>query len=101
MTCQALQDMNVDLCFLTEAKLTDDHHTVYSSGYQVEATKARVHNQGGVALVYWDSPYWQVESVQRHGPNVISAILVMGHRWHPLVGAYIPPEDLSTLEYVE
>ena len=51
MACRALEGLNVDLCFFTEAKLTGIH-TRFTSGYHVEATKALAHNQGGVALVY-------------------------------------------------
>jgi exonuclease III len=101
MACRALQKANVDACFLTEAKLTDGIHTHFSSGYHVFATRAHAHFQGGIALVYWDSEYWQIESEQCHGPNVISAYLVTGYRRIPLVRAYIPPGDDSTMEHVE
>ena len=66
-------EMNVDLGILTEAKLTNGIHTRYSSGYQVFATEARSHCQGGVALFYRYSPFWQVESIWRYGPNVLKA----------------------------
>jgi len=98
---RALEMLQVDLCFLTEAKLTDGIYTRFSSGYHVTATSAESHRQGGIALAYRDSDYWQVESIQRHGPNVMSCILVTGNRCHPLVGAYIPPADVSTIEFVE
>ena len=71
-----MEQMNVDIGILTEAKLTGGIYTRYSSGYNVVATSARVHNQGGVALFYKNSPDWQVESVRQHGPNVISFQLV-------------------------
>ena len=101
MALRAMEQMNVDLGILTEAKLTNGIHTRYSSGYQVFATEARSHCQGGVALFYRHSPFWQVESVRRYGPNVISFQLVMGSRCFGAVGAYIPPTDLSTLEFVK
>ena len=93
---RALDKMGLDLALLTEAKLTDGIHTRYSSGYHVVATEAASHRQGGVALVYKDSPYWQVESVERHGPNIISAELVTGLRRFTLVGVYFPPDDTTT-----
>ena len=65
------------------------------------ATRATSPHQGGIALCYQDSKYWQVELVQRHGPNVISFELVTGRQRYPVVGAYIPPADISTIEYVE
>ena len=58
----ALGKMGVDLCFLTETKVTDGIYTQLSSDYHVLATNAMSHHQGGIALVYRDSPYWQVES---------------------------------------
>ena len=38
--CRALEKMNVDLCFLMEAKLTDGIHSRACNGYTVTATKA-------------------------------------------------------------
>ena len=76
-------------------------YTLFSLDYHVVATTAVSHRQGGVALVYRDSPHWQVESVSMHGPNVISLELVTGARRLPLVGVYIPPNDSSTLVHVE
>ena len=35
------------------------------------------------------------------GLNVMSCVLVSGTKRHPLVGAYIPPADVSTLEFIE
>jgi Reverse transcriptase (RNA-dependent DNA polymerase) len=97
---RAMEQMNVDLGILTEAKLTDGIYTRYSSGYNVVATSARVHNQGGVALFYKDSPDWQVESVKHHGPNVISFQLVAASQRWGVVGAYVPPSDSDTVEYI-
>ena len=97
---RAMKQMNVDLGILTEAKLTDGIYTRYSSGYNVYATSARNHSQGGIALFYRDSPYWQVESIKRYGPNVLSFQLVTGGLRVAAVGAYVPPDDLSTLEFI-
>lgn len=97
---RALRQMNLDVGFLTETKLTDGIHTRWSSDYHVYATAARSRHQGGIALVYRNSDYWQIESVRKHGPNVISCELVTGPRRVPLVGVYIPPNDLTTLEYL-
>jgi hypothetical protein len=95
-----MEQMNVDVGLFTEAKLTGDAHTRFSSGHHVVAAEARRHCQGGVALFFRDSDCWQVESVRKHGPNVISFELVMGQRRIPVVGACIPPADLSTVEHV-
>jgi hypothetical protein len=53
-----------------------------------------------VALFYRESDYWQVEQNRCHGPNFISVELVTGKRRIFVVGAYIPPMDVSTLEYI-
>ena len=64
------------------------------------ATNAMSHHQGGVALVYKESPYWQVQSSVLHGPNVISAVIVSGNSRFGIVGAYIPPADTTTSMHV-
>ena len=97
---QALSIVGVDLCFLTETKLTNGIHTRFSSGYRVLATNAMSHHQGGVALVYKESPYWQGESSVLHGPNVISAMVVSGNSRYGIVGAYIPPNDTTTTIHI-
>jgi hypothetical protein len=66
----------------------------------VIATEASSVHQGEVALVFKDSRYWQIESVRKHGPNVISCELVTGRRRVPIVGVYIPPNDLTTCAYL-
>ena len=91
----------VDLCFLTEAKITDGVYTRHAFSYDVVATHAMSAQRGGVALAYRSSPYWQVESTQCHGPNVISCVLVSGRQRTPLIGVYIPPSDETTIEHLE
>lgn len=97
---RALDKMGVSLAILTETHLNDNKHTLYSAGYSVFATTALSAHQGGVALVYQQSPSWQVESPFRHGPNVISFELVSGKTRYPVVGAYIPPNDITTLGHI-
>ena len=97
---RALSKVGVDICFLTETKLTDGIYTRFSSGYRVLATNAVSHHQGGIALVYRESPYFQVESSQRHGPNVMSAVIVSGNSRYGVVGAYIPPADSTTTAHI-
>ena len=67
--------MNVDIGFLTEAKLTDGIYTRYSSGYHVYATEATSPQKGGIALFWRDQSNWTVESERCHGPNIISCEL--------------------------
>ena len=54
---QVLGIVGVNLCFLTETKLTKGIYTQFFLGYRVLATNAMSHHQGGVALVYRESPY--------------------------------------------
>ena len=83
-----------------ETKLTDGIYTRFSLGYRVLATNAVSHHQGGIALVYRDSPYFQVESSQRHGPNVMSAVIVSGNLRYGVVGVYVPPSTTTTLVHI-
>jgi endonuclease/exonuclease/phosphatase family metal-dependent hydrolase len=100
MALRALDVLNVDIGILTEAKLTDGVYSRFSQGYTITATEATSHRQGGVALCFRENEYFQVEASVCHGPNVISCELVTGQRRVPLVGVYIPPADVSTLEHV-
>jgi hypothetical protein len=95
-----MEQMNMDVGLLTEAKLMDGIYTRFSSGCHVVATDACSHSQGGVALFYRELDCLQVESVCKHGPNVISFELVTGRRHTPIVGAHIPPADLETIEHI-
>ena len=97
---RALGVVGVDIGFLQETKLTDGIYTRFSSEYHVLATDAASRTQGGVALVYRDSPYWQVESAIFHGPNVISAEIVSGNKRYGIVGAYVPPKDSTTSVHI-
>ena len=95
-----LGKVGVDLCFLTETKVTDGIYTQLSSDYHVLATNAMIHHQGGIALVFRDLLYWQVESSVFHGPNVISVMVVSCNSRYGIVGAYVPPNDTTTSIYI-
>ena len=97
---RAMDQMGVDFGFFLEAKLTEGIHTRYSSEYHVLATSAPSPHQGGIAMFYKDSPRWHVESVRYHGPNVMSCMLVTASRRFGVVGAYLPPADTDTLDYL-
>ena len=90
---RAMKVANVDVGVLTEAKLTKDIYTRFSSGYHVMATEAPSAQQGGVALFWRDSPTHQVEGQRTWGPNVVSFELVTGGLRYYVVGAYCPPSD--------
>jgi hypothetical protein len=97
---RAMHKMHMDIGILTEMRLTDERHAKRAFCYDVVATKAISPHQGGIALIYRTSEYWQVESVRCHGPNVIGFQLVTGERRYSCVGGYIPPSDVSTIQYV-
>ena len=44
---------------------------------------------------------WTFESPVLHGPNVISALFVSGSQRTPVIGAYLPPNCLKDLPYLE
>jgi hypothetical protein len=83
-----------------ETRLGTDRYTRSASGYTEFATQTTHFNQGGIALIFTNSLYFQIESQQKHGPNVISCILVTGKRQLPSIGVYIPPTDTTTLTYI-
>jgi exonuclease III len=99
---RAMGQMGMDWGLFTEAKVTNGTHTRFSSEYHVIATEAASSSQGGLALFYRDSDTFQVESVRKHGPNVISFEMVVAGVRRPVIGAYIPPSDteLRSLEYI-
>ena len=90
----------MNLCFLVETKLTNSIYTRFYLGYRLLATNVMSHHQGGVALVYKESPYWQVESSVMYGPNVISAVIVSKNSQFGFVSAYIPPADTTTSMHI-
>lgn len=99
---RSMQQLNVDIALLTEAKLTGDVYTRFSFDYHVIATNAVHANLGGVALCWRDSAFYEVEGISKHGPNVISCELVSGGRRWLVIGAYIPPseDDGSTCTHI-
>jgi hypothetical protein len=76
---RACEEMRIHLGILTETRLDTDRYTRSAYGYTVFATQTTHSNQGGIALIFTNnSLYFQVEAQQKHGPNVISCILVTG-----------------------
>jgi len=103
--CRTLQAQNIDIAILTETRIPDADgarvHTRNCLGYTIYATYTTTQNQGGIALAYkQDATNWHIESQQRHGPNVISCILVSADKRTPLIGAYLPPSHLNDLPYL-
>jgi exonuclease III len=97
---RACEQMRIDVGVLTETRLSTDRYTRSAYGYTVFATQTAHTNQGGIALIFTNSLYFQVEAQQKHGPNIISCILVTGTKKYPIIGTYIPPHDTTTLYYI-
>jgi hypothetical protein len=100
MALRAMRLMNVDWGFLTEAKLTSGIYTRQAQDYQVEATEATSQHSGGIALFWQRSDHWHMEAVRKHGHNVMSAVFVTGHVRYGIIGAYIPPDDISGVNFI-
>ena len=91
---------NIDLELLQETKITGRIYARESEGFHVAASDATFCHFGGVKLFYKESPRFEVEDHQQHGPNFIRSQLVTGgQNWH-MLGCYISPRDVSTLESV-
>jgi exonuclease III len=100
---RTMRMMHMDLGILTETKLVEGFHTTKCEGYDIVATKARNHHQGGVLLFYKTSKHWHVEGTKTYGPNVIRTELVSGSKRWIIIGAYIPPSetDGTTLGWLQ
>jgi hypothetical protein len=98
---RACEKMKIHLGVLTETRLCTERYTRSAYGYTVFASKTTHTNQGVIALIFTNnSLHFQVESQRKHGPNVVSCLLVIGNVQLPIIGAYIPPGDTTTLAYI-
>jgi hypothetical protein len=96
----AMDKQNVDIAFLTEVKIPESRpiHTRFAYGYEIIVAYSNHTNQGGIALLSRaKTKRWHIEAPIRHGPNIISCVLVAGDTRTPLIGAYLPPSTLKDL----
>ena len=93
--------LDVSIGVMQETKLMGRIYTRNSGGYNVVTTDAPSTRQGGIALCWKESEHYEVGETKIWGPNVLTFELVMGEDLCYVVGAYIPPSNLSTLEHVE
>jgi exonuclease III len=102
--CRTLQAQDIDIAILTETRIPDQDgariHTRDCLGYTIYATYTTTRNQGGLALAYRQGHNWHVESPQRHGPNVLSFLLVSGPQITPVIGVYLPPSHLDDIPHL-
>jgi hypothetical protein len=97
----------IDICIATEMRIPaaadggPGIHTRNDQGYDVFCTYTTKTNQGGIALISRaNAENWHIEATQRHGPNVLSCLLVSGNKSTPLIGAYIPPRSLLDMPHL-
>ena len=98
--CRSFETLRVDIGVLQETKLEKGIHTRRSSGYSVLASKAMSDRQGCVALVWRESRHYEVEEARIESANVLTFRVVSGELKFYVVGCYIPPSDLTTLDQV-
>ena len=103
LALKAMGVMGLDFGFFTETKISNDNYAQSVGDYKVFGSQAS-NNQGGVALFWKEDPSrYAVESVQGHGPNIVSFQLVTGDKRWKVVGIYCPPSetDGATLRHLE
>jgi hypothetical protein len=71
-------DMSMDFAVLTETKLQDGSHTRYYQGYEIKATNAQSKQQGVISLIWKEVSSHGMESITKHGYNVLRFELVTG-----------------------
>ena len=57
---------------------------------------------GGVGLVTWEIlEGWEIDSMQFHGPKLVSCEIISGIQWTSLIGFYLTPTTLDHLPNLE
>ena len=84
-----------------DTKLTEVIYTRRLAGYRAVATPALSRHQGGVALLYWESPAFAFEVIRQFGANAIAFHLATGEGHWNIVGCYLAPGDGMTIQDVE
>ena len=91
---KGLAQMGVGAAVLMEVKITDNRYPKYASGYTIIPSKAMIHKQGEVALVWKDGhDSFEVEAARVVTPNLLTLQLVTGYKRFYVMGIYIPPND--------
>ena len=97
---RVMAQANMDLGIFQETKCTDRIYTRESAGYSVVATDAPSRHRGGVAVFYRPSSHFVVEAVRLFGPNVVGFQLATGTQRWCIIGCYLAPNDILTIESV-
>ena len=67
--CRALGPLGVDIAVLQETKLTKGIYTKRSGGYTIVASDAPSAQQGGIALCWKESEFFELEEHKIWDPN--------------------------------
>jgi hypothetical protein len=92
--------MDMDIGVFLGSKVTGRIYTQSLSGYSVVASNAPSVHQGGIALFRQPNKSYEVEDWQICGPNVLLFTIVTDSQQFFVVGCYIPPNNLSTLQHI-
>ena len=86
---ETMENSHIDITIVTETR-NKWRTTRNCRGYNIVDTKAG--KFGGVAIIYRNSGYYQIEEVTIVSKNIITCEIESGyHRWH-MVGVYMPLE---------
>ena len=97
---QGLSQANLDLGVFQQTKVTDRVHTCASAGYHVFENQYFKPEIRGVDVIYWDTPHFQVEALQTHGPNMLIFQVASGGQCWFIFRCYIAPYDTVTMKLV-
>ena len=100
MACRKLGRYEIDVCILTETKLSG-YNTVKSSDFRIFATKVTNKSKGGVAMLYQKSEHFHIESPKCYGENIVKATIVHGRQRTVILGIYIPPSESDEETIIE
>ena len=91
---------NMDLGIFQEAKLIGGVYTSGLDGYSIVATDALSRHCGRVAVLYWPSPWYAVEAIQKFRPNVVRFQMATEERRWYIIRCYLAPDNNLTIESV-
>jgi hypothetical protein len=96
---KGLCQMRVGCTVLIETKLTKERYLRFILGYHVIASKAASPHQGRIAVL-WRPGHWdfEVEVVHLASPNILTFQLVTGGVYFFVMGAYVPPADMTGVD---
>ena len=93
---KALEEAGVDIAFVQESKFMDDAYaTKYVGPYTILTSATDRFNCGGVSLFYKAGSKYNLENGRAVGPNCITFELETGETRYYVIGAYLPPSDLT------